>query len=198
MRTFWKHYALGVAVLGLGLISAPASAHCDFMTGGGWIERPNGAKANFGVAGGCKKAGPDAPFWGHLNYLDHGNTPPPGAVPPPFHVHWLTITAYQANFADSGPEKDPKRTGTREVCGTATTNHPLYPLVDFHVQVTDHGEPGSNDVFMIRLGVNGVEIYTTFTDPDTRLGSGGPGGGNIQLHKPNPSTTGDFGGICNI
>lgn len=190
-RTFWKRYALGVAALALGLISAPASAHCDFVTGGGWIERPSGAKANFGVHGGCKKAGPDAPFWGHVNYVDHGFSPVPG------HFRSLTITAYLANFADSGPENDPKRTGTREICGTGTTN--IGPaLVDFRVEVADRGEPGNNDTFKIRLGVNGVVIYSTYNDPDNTLGGPGPGGGNIQLHKPNPSTTGTFGGSCNI
>jgi hypothetical protein len=127
-----------------------------------------------------------------VNYIDHGYSPNPG------HFRSLTITAYLANFADSGPEKDPKRTGTREICGTGTTNQPGYPLVDFRVEVADRGEPGHNDTFKIRLGVGGVVIYSTYGDRDTRLGAGGPGGGNIQLHKPNPSTTGTFGGTCNI
>src|SRR5688500_3870645 len=64
---------------------------CDFLTGGGFIIRPNGAKANFGVGGGCKHG---SPTWGHLNYVDHGNSAPPGTVPPPFHVHATSITAY--------------------------------------------------------------------------------------------------------
>ena len=62
---------------------------CDFLTGGGFIVRPNGEKANFGVGGGCKHG---SPTWGHLNYLDHGNAPPPMTVPPPFHVHATSIT----------------------------------------------------------------------------------------------------------
>lgn len=166
---------------------------CDFVTGGGWIERPNGAKANFGVAGGCKHG----VFWGHLNYLDHGNTPDPAVVPPPFHVHWLSITAYR-EIESRGQEGSPKIKGTREICGTATTNHPAYPVVDFRVEVTDNGEPGVDDIFKIKLGVAGAEIYSTYNDPNNTLGGDGPGGGNIQLHKPNPSNTGDFGGTCNI
>jgi hypothetical protein len=187
-RTFWKRYALGVAALGLGLISAPASAWCDFVTGGGYIiTTADGmhapAMANFGVHGGCKKNGPDAPFWGHLNYVDHFYSPPG-------HVQSLTITAYRA-IETRGGDKNPKRKGTRDICGTATTNQPLYPFVDFRVRVTDNGEPGTADIFMIRLGVGGNEIYSTFTDDGTLKG------GNIQLHKPNPSTTETFfGGTC--
>ena len=31
---------------------------CDFLTGGGFIIRDSGAKANFGVGGGCKHGSP--------------------------------------------------------------------------------------------------------------------------------------------
>jgi hypothetical protein len=191
-RIMRKSTALLVVFLLVGgliiIPGEPAGAHpeeliCDFLTGGGWIVRPNGAKANFGVGGGCKHG----EFWGHLNYLDHGNTPAPAVVPPPFHVHWMTITAYI--FIDAT---------SRDICGTATTNHPLYPVVDFHLRASDKGEPGRDDTFAIRLGVSGSVIYTTEFDSDKTLGGPGPGGGNIQLHKPNPSTTGSFGGTCNI
>src|SRR4029077_490737 len=40
----------------------------DFVTGGGFITTPSGAKGNFGVAGGIKNGA----YWGHLTYLDHG------------------------------------------------------------------------------------------------------------------------------
>ena len=66
----------------------------------------------------------------------------------------------------------------------------------------DTGEPGRDDVFVIRLtqpvgGGAQVIVYTTEGDSEDRtLGGPGPGGGNIQLHKPNPSTSGDFGGSC--
>jgi len=41
-------------------------------------------------------------------------------------------------------------------------------------------------------------VYTTEAEPGAphKLGGGDGGGGNIQLHKPNPSTTGEFGGDC--
>lgn len=168
---------------------------CDFVTGGGYIIRPNGAKANFGVGGGCKHG---SPTWGHLNYVDHGNAPGQAPVPPPFHVHATSITAY-LYIDDRDPDpKNRQPRGTRQVCGRAKTNHPLYPEVDFRLQVSDFGEPGNEDEFIIRLGVNGTIIYTTEFDWPRTLGGYEPGGGNIQLHKPNPSTTGNFGGECRI
>src|SRR5438093_5637976 len=54
---------VGVATLVLAGGSASAQSRCDFLTGGGFIIRPSGAKANFGVAGGCKGG---SPTWGHL------------------------------------------------------------------------------------------------------------------------------------
>src|SRR5439155_7543045 len=56
---------VGVATLVLAGGSASAQSTCDFLTGGGFIIRPSGAKANFGVAGGCKGG---SPTWGHLQY----------------------------------------------------------------------------------------------------------------------------------
>jgi hypothetical protein len=179
----WKRYLIGVAALALGLISAPAIAHCDFITGGGFIVRDSGAKANFGAGGGCKNGA----FWGHLQYIDHGNG---------LNVHWLTITNY-IQIENRGAENDPKRMGTRHVCGTARTNR--FGDVDFRIHMTDNGEPGVDDIFAIRLGQGGAIVYTTEFDSDHTLGGGGPGGGNIQLHKPNPSTTAFVaGGVCRI
>lgn len=184
MRKDWKHYSIGIAALALGLVSAPASAHiCDFLTGGGFIMTTANdthplAKGTFGVGGGCKHG---QPTWGHLEYHDHGNG---------LNVHWLTITGYQEIHTD-GSEKDPKREGVRGICGRARTN--LFGDVDFLVAVIDNGEPGVDDVFIIRLSQEGVVVYTTESETaDHTLGGGGPGGGNIQLHKPNPSTTGEF------
>src|SRR5260221_13784195 len=71
-----------LAVAGLLLVpSAPVSAGCsiapcDFITGGGFIFRDDGARANFGSHGGGKKGG----FWGDVNYVDHGGFN--GAAPP--------------------------------------------------------------------------------------------------------------------
>lgn len=194
---------LGVAALALVLTGASTTAEdnhdhpCDFLTGGGWIV-PFGAKANFGVGGGCKHG---LPTWGHLNYIDRGAIPLPTFAP--LHVHWMSITAYFPEPGEPfGDPRDPKRTGTRFICGTARTNQ-LYGDVYFAVRARDAGEPGVNDEFDIQLrdrladGSVGPIVYTT-DGPGFphRLGGGTGGGGNIQLHKPNPSTTGFFGGPC--
>src|SRR5882724_4426230 len=110
---------------------------CDSLTGGGRIVH-HGAKANFGVGGGCKHG---SPTWGHLEYIDHGTG---------LNVHWTSITEYQ--FIDDGTGTDPKKpTGTRKICGTARTNNPVFPDVYFAVRAKDAGEPGVNDQFDIRL-----------------------------------------------
>ncbi len=180
---------LGVVVLGVAvLVSAGGSAgaqtpSCDMMTGGGFIVRPSGAQANFGVAGGCKKG---SPTFGHLEYIDHGVG---------LNVHWTSITAYV--FVDMGTPnpRTGQPTGTRRICGTARTNDPAHPDVNFVVTAKDAGEPGTNDEFTIQLTipVSGGQsiVYTTASDTNHKLG-----GGNIQLHNPNPSTAGSFGGSC--
>jgi hypothetical protein len=181
---------------------ASAHAYCDFVTGGGFILLPSDSGSvhgNFGVAGGCKNGSgtgsPPIPYWGHLNYLDHGSTLKPPTAPTPFHVHWTSITAYIMEDTE-GSTKDPKRTGTRDICGTATTNDPTHQSVFFHVIVRDNGEPGVNDTFSISLK-DAVTMSIFYATGEQQLGGGGPGGGNIQLHKPNPSTTGSDGGNCN-
>ncbi len=194
--------AVTSAVLVVGTATAPpvkawATPPCDFLTGGGWIVY-NGNKANFGVAGGCKHG---SPTWGHLEYIDHGTG---------LNVHWTSITGYF--FWDDGTGTDPKTgqpTGTRKICGTARTNNPAFPDVNFAVRAKDAGEPGVNDQFDIRLtDSTGTIVYYDTTDKTVGgcfphyLGSYAPcapgdgGGGNIQLHKPNPSTSGSFGGSC--
>lgn len=185
----------GVA-LALTMTNTPQTvgAHvfpCDFLTGGGFIittasETHAAAKANFGVGGGCKHG---SPTWGHLQYIDHGTN---------LNVHWTAITAYMLEGEDVGGT-DPKTRqpiGTRLICGTARTNH--YGDVDFMVRARDAGEPGTEDEFDLRLSQGGVIIYSTEYEPGApnKLNDGNGGGGNIQLHKPNPSTTGEFGGAC--
>jgi len=177
---------LAIAALALGARAAYAwenEGPCDFLTGGGFIIHL-GAKANFGVGGGCKNG---SPTWGHLEYIDHGTG---------LNVHWTSITGY---FIFDNTGNDPKTnqpTGARLICGSARTN--LYGDVDWIVNARDRGEPGDDDWFIIRLKKNGVTVYTTEFDADHTLGGPGPGGGNIQLHKPNPSTlSGSFGGFCN-
>jgi len=148
------------------------------VTGGGFIVRDSGDKANFGVAGSCK----DEFSWGHLEYVDHSHI-----YTPPLNVHWTSITAYLGpGCSPTGPSD------ARCICGTATSN--VFGDVEFGVVVDDVDEPGVNDVFKIRLTQGGEVKYTTESDSDNTLGDSGPGGGNIQLHKPDPSST--FGGSC--
>ena len=176
---------------------------CDFLTGGGWIV-PFGAKATFGVGGGCKNgSGTNGiPYWGHLEYLDHGYN---GIVTngQGLNVHATSITYYAPDAENGGTDQQP--TGIRHICGAAKTNLPFpNDNVNFVVDATDAGEPGVNDHFDIRLRNQfSMDIYdTTKQCWPHYLGSSAPcspgtgGGGNIQLHDDNPSTTGDFGGSC--
>ena len=165
----------------------PFSGKCDFLTGGGFIYPDGTNKGNFGVGGGCKKGSGTngVPYWGHLEYHDHGLD---------LNVHVIDITAY---FPEGDTGTDPKTgqpTGTRWVCGTARTDK--FGDVDFAVRASDAGEPGTADEFDIQLTQNGLIVYTTFTGAPHKLGGGTGGGGNIQLHKLNNSTTGVFGGSC--
>ena len=189
-------FALGLAAALVMLSSEQRvfahPAPCDFLTGGGFIITTGGgthepAKGNFGVGGGCKHG---MPTWGHLEYHDHGNG---------LNVHWTTITAYLAEGDGLGDTStDPKTKqpiGTRLVCGTARSN--LFGDVDFMVRAKDTGEPGTDDEFDIRLSRSGAIVYTTENEPGPhQLNDGNGGGGNIQLHKPNPSTYGELGGVC--
>jgi hypothetical protein len=176
-----------LAVAAMALIGSGSASGwgppCDFLTGGGFIVRDSGDKANFGVGGGCKHG---SPTWGHLEYQDHGTG---------LNAHWTSITAYLDLDGDTGVDpKTGQPTGTRYICGTARTN--LFGDVDFVVRAQDFGEPGDGDTFIIRLRKSFVTVYTTEFDSDHTLGGAGSGGGNIQLHKPNPSTSGSFGGSC--
>ena len=162
--------------------SAWGQSQCDFLTGAGFIIH-DGAQANFGVAGDCKHG---SPTWGHVEYIDHGTG---------LNVHSTSITAYMVDITG-----DPN---ARLICGTARTNQ--FGDVNFVVRSGDAGEPGVNDQFEIRVkDQSGVTVYDTATEEGFLhfLGSSAPGspgdgsGGNIQLHKPNPSTTGEFGGSC--
>ena len=122
----------------------------DFVTGGGWIIAPDGAKANFGVHGGIRNGG----FWGHLEYNDHGSTPP-------MMVKSESIT----NYLVLSPTQ-------REIQGTASVNG--QSGYTFTVIVTDDdsngGRQGGVDSFAIQLS-NGY------------VASGKMGGGNIEIHK---------------
>ena len=160
-----------LCALPLALLASQVQAHyvpapCDFITGGGWIIADSGDKLNFGAHGGCKNGA----FWGHVNALDH-STNPPG------HLKSTRITGYLM---------DPAYPNARDICGEGEVsyNGSNFP-VRFRVRMEDNGEPGGLDRFGVRLS-NG------YVQSTRELGPAGPtgGGGNIQLHKPNPSTTG--------
>ena len=117
-------------------------------------------------------------FWGHLNFVDHGSG---------YSINSLEILGYVSTPAAGA--------SVRDICGTATTNaaadpQPLY----FRVRLVENGEPGVADQFGIRLS-NGYHVTTI-------LNGGQNGGGNVQLHEPNPSTSGpdpapDLLAMCN-
>lgn len=160
-----------LCALPLALLAGQAQAHfvpapCDFITGGGWVIANSGAKVNFGAHGGCKNGA----FWGHVNVLDHTTTPPG-------HLKSTRITGYLM---------DPELPNARDICGEGevSSNGSRF-MMRFRVRMEDNGEPGGSDRFGVHLS-NGYKVTTR------ELGPPGPtgGGGNIQLHKPNPSTTG--------
>ena len=143
--------------------SVTVPSPCDFITAGGFVLTDSGAKANFGAHGGCKHEA----FWGHVNYVDHGGF----AGVTPYHVGSTDITGYLA---------DPVVPNSRDICGIARTN--AGEIVRCRVRMADNGEPGILDLFGIRLS-NGYHVITR------PLGTGGGGGGNVQLHKSNPAST---------
>ena len=171
MRAIWTRLAPAIATLALALASGSVSAQfssttCsasgDFVTGGGFII-PNLAT---GAHANFGVAGgcKNGFLWGHLEYVDHNFSPPA-------RVHGTGVLEY---FADSS---DPTR--TRWIGGSAEVNGASGFL--YCVRVTDNGEGASAapDTFAIRLSNN----YTA---------AGPLVGGNIQIHKPNPTTpTGD-------
>jgi len=158
-------------VLAGALAAGSAYAHfvpapCDLITGGGWVIDDNGAQVNFGAHGGCKNGA----FWGHVNVVHHGFNPPA-------HLKSTRITGYLM---------DPAFPKARDICGEGEVDGGAGNFtVRFRVRLEDNGEPGGDDRFGLALS-NGYVLTTR------ELGPPGPngGGGNIQLHKSNPSTTG--------
>jgi hypothetical protein len=178
--------ALGVValVLAAGAAGAQDPVPCDFVTAGGYIIN-NNAKANFGVGGSCKAGGDGHGLWGHLEYVDHGGASSGGSSVAPFKVHWTTITGYffcgdPACATFDPPQSQPS--GTRLICGTATTNlPPPDDSVNWFVKAMANDQPGMNDTFMIVVTSQGSTFsYTTGDNPLA--------GGNIKIHKPNTST----------
>jgi len=163
----------GVVVTPFALTRSRAHAQivpqpCDFITGGGFVFKDNGARANFGAHGGCKNGS----FWGHVNYVDHDAVPFAGTSSP-YHVDSTEITGYLTV---------PGFPNARDICGIAQTN--AGETVNFRVRMEDNGAGAGapKDRFGIRLS-NG---YLVTTRP---LGDAAPGGGDVTLHPFNPSTT---------
>ena len=107
--------------------AVPACDGKDFVTGGGWILGPSGAKANFGVGGGIKQ---DGTLFGHLEFIDHGSNGPK--------VHGTAVKNY--TILD---------TRTREIDGAAEVNG--QDGFAYRVIVADNDELGGSDSFSIQL-----------------------------------------------
>ena len=163
----------GLVLTGVLTADFASAQQCDIVTGGGFIVFDNGAHGNFGVGGGCKHG---SPTWGHLEFVDHGSGLDPTT---PFNVHGTDVTGYF--FIDPT---------TRDISGTARTNDPSHPDVNYCVEVSDN-DPGTTDTFKIQLtDTNSTTPFYPIpppTDPTLH-------GGDIELHKANPSTTGSFSG----
>jgi hypothetical protein len=154
--------------------TSTVSAHvlpspCDFTTGGGFVITDQGNHANFGLVAGCKNGG----YYGHFNFVDHDTS----GMFAGLHVSSTQITGY-FDPCLNGCGNAPKY---RDICGTAKTN--LFGDVYFRARTLDAGEPGRNDRFGLKLEKDGVGSAVVVS---TRFLAGG----NIQLHKPNPSNTG--------
>ena len=159
--------AASLAALGLGIATPATSfahfvkAPCDFITSGGFVFKDDGRDVNFGAHGGCK----NDDFWGHVNIVDHETN---------WHLSSTQITGYLF---------DPAQPNARDICGFAETNDGI--TVQFRVHLVDNGEPGTSDQF-------GLVVDNRNQIPGDRfflVRSRNLSGGNVQLHKDNPSTT---------
>ena len=124
----------------------PGCTPADFITGGGWIITPSGAKANFGVGGGIKQS----VWWGHLTYIDHGAGGP--------QVKGTGVTGYTS--------PDPTKPTMRHISGTAEVNG--QGGFTYQIDVADNGEPGRNDTFAISLS-NGYTASGTLDGGNIQL-----------------------------
>jgi hypothetical protein len=112
-------------------------------TGGGWIAVPGG-KATFGFAANVSSGTQS----GHLEYNDHAS---------PLTVHSTTIFSITTTGCTT------TMTGSADVSPGPTPQN-------YQIDVTDGGEPGTQDFFRITVG-------------GTYMQSGFLGGGNIQVHN---------------
>jgi hypothetical protein len=150
------------------------------VTGGGQIEIPGGV-ASFGFNAMASKG--NSPVKGELEYLDHVSRDK-------VHAHDLTyVHVWQPNPPSELPNQ-PNPEMKAMFRGPCTINKE--DGFRFEVYVEDHGEPGVNDVFYIRVWHQGNGI------PDGLGGEIPPSNpalltivawnillnGNIQIHKP--------------
>jgi hypothetical protein len=174
VSTFFVGALLVLAVM---FRDAPvAKAHivpspCDFTTGGGFVITNSGNHANFGLVGGCKNGG----FFGHVNFVDHDTSGTFAGL----HVNG-PVSAYFEPAAGSN---------VRDLCGTADTN--LFGTVKFRARTEDNNDPNPGGAGVDKFGLKITGVSPPWTGATavvvtTRLLAGG----DIELHKPNPSTTG--------
>ena len=144
--------------------------------------------------GGCKNGG----FFGHLNYVDNNNG---------LHVSSDTITAYVNPCPGCAP---PAANNARDICGAADVSIQGSPVGTFAFRVRtidaeQQSSPPPKDKFGIHIhqldssGNAGNTLYLVQTRclaSDSPTGNArtcsavNPGGGDIELHKHNPSNTG--------
>ena len=147
-------------------------APCDFTTGGGFVITDSGNHANFGLVGGCKNGG----FFGHVNFVDHDTS----GIFAGLHVSSDTVDAYFEPAAGSN---------VRDICGTADTN--LFGTVKYRARTEDNNDPNPGGAGVDKFGLKLTGVSPPYAGMSavvipTRV----LGGGDMELHKPNPSTTG--------
>ena len=126
---------------------APGSPPAGAATsGGGWITLSSGGKGTFGMIGGTQPAGGTM---GHFVYINHDTG--------------LAVQSTSVGTFNAGC--------TSFLSGSGTSGS---GPVDFTVQVTDNGEPGSADT--ISITISGAASDSQ--GPSTL------GGGNIKVHRP--------------
>ncbi len=178
-RAWWSALAVVMATAGPALAQVQPPDPCDFVTSGGFVITDSGKKASFGAHGGCK----NEEFWGNVNLVDHETG---------YHVNGSEITLYIAPFGAADPARD--------ICGLATTNRASDPQpMYFRIRVVDNGEPGRDDLFGILLAKKTsledepLTFEKTYEITPRLLSAIRPGGGNVQLHGANASTTAPAG-----
>jgi hypothetical protein len=147
----------------------------DFISGDGWFTKQSSStppigKASFGADGGVKNGN----WTGNLVFVDKGLD---------LKVRHLIITGYLRVGTD-GTDAKGRTTGTRDICGTASSN--LFGNVHFRARLTDNDGHDRRDTFRIGLAAaDGAVVYTA----QGSLGDPTPGGGKIRIVKGNKSST---------